>query len=582
KLGGGAFCLLALITLSNLSAAQIQPGTFKHIIIVVQENRTPDNLFGSEPPAGVCSNDYPFETGVDIVDGGNGTPYQGSNHLICSIPLSITGVYSQSLTADPDHSHDGSPDQPGGWVSDYDKGNMDGFCHEYDNSKWNGICPSYSFVPQTEVQPYFDIATNYGFANYMFQTNEGPSFPAHEFLFAGTSAPVPFDDPSGEWTWFDADNIFNQNSQNSTCTAQGVVAPLINADGSEPDLAYCNTHPNDPRCTKAPCYERAPYTPPTEPSWGSLADLLHANGVGWKYYAPIMNPNGSIQSGLWVAPAAINHFCQASGLNCAGLESSGQYGANMRFETTSEPYPLYDDITDCQLAAVSWAIPDALWSDHAGENNGSGPSYVANIVNAVGNSTCTDSVNGKNVAYWNDTTILIVWDDWGGWYDHINPNAPGAPGVNQTQNTWGAYYTYGFRVPMLVVSAYTGVPNGSGGYNGYVSGACGASPLPTCPNLSAPYIHDFGSILAFIEWNFLGTGAIGTIGKGYQFADNFAPEWQAKSRTVPLLDFFPLTTPRQFVQILVPQGYGPTYFQDYFANNPTQSPSGPDVGEGDE
>src|SRR6202044_56531 len=47
------------------------------------------------------------------------------------------------------------------------------------------------------VQPYFDIAQQYGFANRMFQTNQGPSFPAHQFLFGGTSAPSAADDAAG-------------------------------------------------------------------------------------------------------------------------------------------------------------------------------------------------------------------------------------------------------------------------------------------------------------------------------------------------------------------------------------------------
>ena len=53
-------------------------------------------------------------------------------------------------------------------------------------------------------------------------------------------------------------------------------------------------------------------------------------------------------------------------------------------------------------------------------------------------------------------------------------------------------------MPFLVVSAYTGTIK-NGVYSGYVSGACGASPLPSCPNEAFPYVHDFGSILAFIE-----------------------------------------------------------------------------------
>lgn len=47
--------------------------------------------------------------------------------------------------------------------------------------------------------------------------------------------------------------------------------------------------------------------------------------------------------------------------------------------------------------------------------------------------------------------------------------------------------------------------------------------------------------------------------------------------TVPLLDFFPLTTARPFVEIVVPPGYDANYFQNYFVNNPNQTPDGPDA-----
>ena len=48
--------------------------------------------------------------------------------------------------------------------------------------------------PEIRRATYFDIATSYGFANYFFQTSQGPSLPAHQFLLSGTSAPLPFND----------------------------------------------------------------------------------------------------------------------------------------------------------------------------------------------------------------------------------------------------------------------------------------------------------------------------------------------------------------------------------------------------
>src|SRR5208337_2129136 len=100
-------------------------------------------------------------------------------------------------------------------------------------------------------------------------------------------------------------------------------------------------------------------------------------------------------------------------------------------------------------------------SDHANSNNGSGPSWVASIVNAIGNGP-----------YWANTAIIITWDDWGGWYDHV------APKVINDGISWGSGYVYGFRVPLIVVSPYAKAA--------YISHAT----------------HDFGSILKFIEATF--------------------------------------------------------------------------------
>jgi len=87
---------------------------------------------------------------------------------------------------------------------------------------------------------------------------------------------------------------------------------------------------------------------------------------------------------------------------------------------------------DCSaraLAQVSWVIPPHAYSDHGGQNTGYGPYWGGDIINAVGTSPCS---------YWNNTAIIITWDDWGGFYDHVP--AP-QPFRNQ--------YELGFRVPLL-------------------------------------------------------------------------------------------------------------------------------------
>jgi phospholipase C len=72
---------------ASLAPAQtIPPGTFSHTIIVIQENRPPDNLFGAAPaPKGTgCGTEEIFEPGVDLVDSGTKRGWEYSARSRCS------------------------------------------------------------------------------------------------------------------------------------------------------------------------------------------------------------------------------------------------------------------------------------------------------------------------------------------------------------------------------------------------------------------------------------------------------------------------------------------------------------------
>ena len=396
---------------------------FDHIVIVVQENRTLDNLFGSNPS---------FEPGVDIAVSGINSHHQ-------HVPL--TSVTLSSCYG-PDHSHVG-------FRKAYDNGAMDGF----DNEKINrakrckvGPNPQYRYVDNSSgtVQPYFDLATQYGFANRMFQSNQGPSFPAHQFLISGTSAPTAYS------TLFAAENT--DVSIRTGCEAPpGTTVQMVNPNG-----VYSRMYP---------CFQHA-----------TLIDLLKGASLTWRYYT-------AEGSSIWTAPNAIRSLCNAKVVK-GQLTCTGSAWANV----IPNPAQVLTDIQNCNLANVAWVTPIGQNSDHPQENTGGGPSWVASIVNAIGNSKC---------GYWQNTAILITWDDWGGWYDHVPPYQIGQ------SNGWGQSYVYGFRVPLLVVSAYTPA--------GYVSNTG----------------HDFGSLLRFAETNF----NLGLIGPGF-YADSYADD---------LMEFFPLS-----------------------------------------
>jgi phospholipase C len=398
-----------------------QPPHFQHVIVVVQENRTPDTFF-----QGLCSAPYGNSQSCSTSPGPNQYNILTSNWRDASVARGYTQPGPVSLTApyDLDHSHQAFRQMCDNMFALNTPCRMDGATRV----ACQGTCPNkpqFRYVDNSTgaLDPYLDIATQYGFANYMFQTNQGPSFPAHLYLFGGTSAPTAADDANGI---FAAENTTPGGVPTGCIADISVSVYLIVPPGNENTQIY-------------PCLD-----------FQTLGDFPQA--FSWKYYTPSA-------PAIWTAPTAIQHICQSSGYNgqCLG----DQWTDNVDLH----PADVFTDISGCNLAGVSWVIPSAENSDHAGYNAPGGPAWVASIVNAVGASNQCDGGAG----YWNDTAILIVWDDWGGWYDHEPPSLQ-----QQPQND----YEYGFRVPLLVVSAYTPpayIDNGR---------------------------YDFGSIIRFIEQNF--------------------------------------------------------------------------------
>jgi phospholipase C len=383
------------------SLSLLLTAVFQHIVVIFQENRTPDNLF--QDPVLIAN-------GADIASSGNSF---GTTVPLSPIDLGTAGTNPQ--TYDLSHAH-------AAFVDMYDGGKMDGAslipCTPAADCPPNAHPnPQFMYVMPSDVQPYFALAEQYTFGDRMFQTNQGPSFPAHQFILSGTSA------PTATSSLFAAENPV-LNPAGCIAALNNTVA-MIDATGSE-----TNSPP------EYPCFDH-----PT------LTDLLNTAGITWRYYAPSA---GSI----WTAPDAIEHICQQQTINGVLTCTGPDWTSNVVIPQTG----VLEDIANGNLAQVSWVIPDGAASDHAQSNNGSGPSWVAAIVNSIGNSK-----------YWGNTAIIITWDDWGGWYDHV------APKVVNDGVSWGSGYVYGFRVPLVVVSPYA----------------------------KAAYIdhtnHDFGSVLKFVE-----------------------------------------------------------------------------------
>jgi phospholipase C len=318
--------------------------SIQHVIVIMQENRTFDNLFNGFP-------------GADTVQSGS----------VSGTPVPLQPVPLEDGT-DIIHGHLA-------WWHAWDNGANDGF--DQPKTTYPSANYPYAYVPQSETVPIWTLAQQYTLGDRMFQSNSGPSYGAHQYMIAGQSAeadenPVNSGKP-GVWG----------------CDAPaGTTVAMIGPDGTDLPGVF-------------PCFD-----------YQTLADELDAANVSWRYYAQQAGKGGYI----WSAFDAVSHI---------------RYSSDWTNNVVSPPAQFFTDIQQGNLAGVTWITPDFAWSDHAGVGStAEGPDWIADIVNAVGQSP-----------FWHSTVILISWDDWGGWYDHVNPPQVDSMGL-------------GFRVPLILVSPW--------------------------------------------------------------------------------------------------------------------------------
>lgn len=252
------------------------------------------------------------------------------------------------------------------WWTEFDGGLMDGFGTQ-------GTLLPYSIISPTETVPYWTLASNFTLGDRMFQSNTGPSFVAHQYMIAGQSDLASEDPDNGIWG----------------CGApSGTLVPQVGPNGTDLPGVY-------------PCFD-----------YMTLADLMDAKGVTWKYYAP--SAAGGDAGYGYSAYQAIQQI---------------YFGPDWTANVISPETQVLTDIANGNLPQVTWIVPSFNNSDHPG-SPAQGPDWVASIVNAIGQSPL-----------WNSTVIFISWDDWGGWYDHVVPQQVDSMGL-------------GFRVPVIVVSPF--------------------------------------------------------------------------------------------------------------------------------
>jgi phospholipase C len=226
-------------------------GKIKHIVIIVQENRSFNNLFRGYP-------------GAETADYGADT----YGHRIKLLPIGLETSW------DLDHSSNsffeacnGTGTIPG------TNCRMNGF-----NREWVGCysnCPikhpQYAYVPRTETEPYFDIAEEFVLADQMYASNfDASSFISHQYIISGRAGAGPYDAvnyPYGSWG------------------CPGGSSDMISMVGPQRQIPYGNP--------EVVCWD-----PKT------LGDELDAAKLPWAFYAT--SYSGYIT--LWSAYQAINHI----------------------------------------------------------------------------------------------------------------------------------------------------------------------------------------------------------------------------------------------------------------------------------
>ncbi len=372
-----------------------------HIIVIFQENWSFDSLYPDFPGANGIAN---AGAAVHQVDK-NGQPL-----TVLPQPKDTTkkppvpdSRFPANLPVQPyDISKYVSPDAkigdlPGGFYQEQaqiDGGKMDKFVAGSSNG---GLTMGYfdaTQMPEGRLAQQFTIADN------AFHAAFGSSMLNHLWLISGATPQWP-NAPASVAAKLDA---------SGNLVKDGPVTP----DGYLVNTAYPRNAPHPATIT-----DTTQLVPPL--SNPTIGDELSSQNVTWAWF-----------SGGW-NNALAGHADPLFQFNHQPFGYFANYGngtpgqaAHLKDETD-----FMNDLKTNQLPSVSFIKPLGPDNEHPGYASLiQGQGHVASLVQAVQNS-----------AYWADSVILIMYDENGGFWDHVAPPAG---------DRWGP----GTRVPLIVISPF--------------------------------------------------------------------------------------------------------------------------------
>jgi phospholipase C len=365
----------------------------KHVVIIMQENRSFDQYFGT----------YPGADGLPGLAGNPGTPPcvpDPAHAGACVQPFhdvsdkNFGGPHGQSnATADMDCTDRSTNTgcKMDGFVSESESGSNCGTnptnpqCSPCTGQTAIACNDTMGYHDAGEIPNYWTYAKDFVLQDHMFEPNASWSLPQHLFMVS-------------EWS--------------AACT--NALDPFSCTNALQ--------NPNPDATPSGPNNGQLQY------AWTDLTYLLHKDGVSWGYYI--------FQGSEPDCEQDQNMTCTSAPLK---VHTPGIWNPLPSFTDVAQDDQLSDVQTlsnfftaaqDGTLPAVSWITPNSKVSEHPTALVSAGQTYVTGLINAI--------MKGPD---WNSTAIFLTWDDWGGFYDHVVPPVIDENGL-------------GLRVPGIVISPY--------------------------------------------------------------------------------------------------------------------------------
>jgi phospholipase C len=388
---------LAALLLAIAPPAKSQTVPITHVIVIMQENRSFDNYFGTYPgangiPPSTCQPlspskpsegcVMPFHDKHDVNAGGphNAATAQASLDDGITTAFMDGFVYQQAISL----SHCGSEAQQRAWPEG-------GFTP-------GGNCKAFAAgVQRHDAMGYH---TGAELPNYWAYAQH---FVLQDALFEGVRA------------WSRASHLDLTSEWSAKCK----------------DTAKVSTCVTDPSATNPRTGEGVKFP------WVSLFQLMDVHGISWKYYLGNGQEPDCDDDEMTCEPQIQANKVQSLFNPTPAYAWVNAQGPNYLALHNPSLDQFLIDLQGGTLPQVSWIVPAGNFTEHPPNSITAGMEYVTSLVNAVMQSP-----------YWSNTAIFIAWDDWGGFYDHV------VPPVVDRNPTATPIQGFGLRVPGLLISAY--------------------------------------------------------------------------------------------------------------------------------